>query len=338
MILGQLPAEAAPIATAFISSPSIDEAAVVKIAEATMSLKDATDIKGADPKAIAALHAQLKNLPPAVTHSLVELLPPETQDMAAAALEMGKGMEEAEVAELVRTFQASADETGTADERAKAARDQYFKVAKTMTFSEMRRVSSWVKEGPCGLQVLSFLGGVLLIFAGLVDIFVDLARFDVAVMVIQLFLIFFAIIIISLEAKSLLCNKFLGVKIAQYAACLTRITGRAWFYLLVGCLSLAQWRVSNTSSDESAPDSNFWADLGRYFSWASSAGWLNAIAGAWLAVVSIILLVVGHSAGNQMQQMKRGLADEQAVAETFSQFDGTIFKTYGIRFTLILSH
>ena len=321
MILEQLPAGAAPIATAVISTPSIDEAAVIKIAEAAMSLTDAADITAADPQAIAALHSQLKKLPPAVTHSLVELLPPETQDMAAAALEMGKGMEEAEVAELVRTFQASADQTGTPDERAKAARDQYFKVAKTMTFSEMRRVSSWVKQGPCGLQVLSFLGGVLLLSAGLVDIFLDLARFDVAVMVIQLFLIFFAIIIISLEAKSLLCNKFLGAKIAQYAACLTRLTGRAWFYLLVGCLSLAQWRVSNTSSNESAPDSNFWADLGRYFSWAGSAGWLNAIAGSWLAVVSIILLVVGQSAANQMQEMKRALVDQQVVREKFLQFD-----------------
>ena len=45
---------------------------------------------------ILALHTQLKALPPAVTASMLEALPPESQGMAAAALEMGAGMEEAE--------------------------------------------------------------------------------------------------------------------------------------------------------------------------------------------------------------------------------------------------
>ena len=58
------------------------------------------------------MHSQLKLLPPAVTHSLVQQLPPETQDMAAAALEMGAGMEEDEVAELVSGLQASAASPG----------------------------------------------------------------------------------------------------------------------------------------------------------------------------------------------------------------------------------
>lgn len=322
MMLEQLPPEAAPIATAIVSSPSIDEAAVVKIAEATMSLADGgMDMQSADPKAIAALHSQLKTLPPPVTHALIEQLPSESQDMAAAALEMGQGMNEAEVAELVQTFQDSEKQTGTPDEQAKQARDRYFKMAKTVAFSEMRRVSVWVKEGPCGLQVLSFLGGVLLLFAGLLDIFVDLARFDVAVMVIQLFLILFAIVIISLEAKSLLCNKFLGAQIAQYAACLSRATGRACFYLLVGSLSLAQWRVSTSSPDESAGEDAESGGLGQYFSWASSKGWLNAIAGLWLVVVSLVLLVFGYSADSQMRKMASDLADEQTVRQYFSEFD-----------------
>ena len=44
--------------------------------------------------------------------ALVQQLPPETQDMAAAALEMGAGMEEDEVAELVSGLQASAASPG----------------------------------------------------------------------------------------------------------------------------------------------------------------------------------------------------------------------------------
>jgi hypothetical protein len=51
------------------------------------------------------------------------------------------------------------------------------------------------------------------------------------------------------------------------------------FYLLVGALSIGQWRVSNSGSDETPPSSGFWANLSLYFSWASSTGWLNAIAG-----------------------------------------------------------
>ena len=73
---------------------------------------------------------------------LVEQLPPESQDMAAAAIEMGAGMKEAEVAELIAGFQSSAEKTGSPDEQAKAARDAYFNVAlKTRSFSELRRES-----------------------------------------------------------------------------------------------------------------------------------------------------------------------------------------------------
>ena len=140
--------------------------------------------------------AQVKTLPPAVTHALVQQLPPESQDMAAAALEMGVAMEEAEVAELVASFQASAGASGTtggpgdgsqgAQPNAKAATDQYWKVAKTLSFSEMRRVGRWVKQGPCGLQVLSFLGGLLLAVAAFFGIFLSLARLEIAVLAIQM--------------------------------------------------------------------------------------------------------------------------------------------------------
>ena len=138
---------------------------------------------------------QLKALPPAVTHALVQQLPPESQDMAAAALELGAGMEEAEVAELIAGFQAAGasgttgaptDGSNSGQPNAKAATDQYWKVAKTLSFSEMRRVGRWVKQGPCGLQVLSFLGGLLLGVAAFLGIFLSLARLEIAVLAIQM--------------------------------------------------------------------------------------------------------------------------------------------------------
>ena len=111
--------------------------------------------------------------------------------MAAAALEMGAGMEEAEVAELVTGFQTSAaagqGQGGSSDSgQAKAAANQYWNVAKTLGFSEMRRVGRWVKQGPCGLQVLSFLGGLLLGVAAFFGIFLSLARLEIAVLAIQM--------------------------------------------------------------------------------------------------------------------------------------------------------
>ena len=89
-----------------MSCDTIQES-VIKIASAMFSLKDTNDIQSADPKAIAALHTQLKVLPPAITATILEALPLDQQGMAAAALEMGAGMEEAEVVELVAGFQVT---------------------------------------------------------------------------------------------------------------------------------------------------------------------------------------------------------------------------------------
>ena len=75
------------------------------------------------------------------------------------------------------------------------------------------------------------------------------------------YLLFFSVIIVALEVKSMLCNKFLARYIEEYASCLTTLRGRGVFYLLVGGLSIGQWRVSNTSSDDSPPQSGFWANL-----------------------------------------------------------------------------
>lgn len=107
--------------------------------------------------------------------------------MAAAALEMGVAMEESEVAELIAGFQTTAAAGGgDSNSSAKAATDQYWKVAKTLSFSEMRRVGRWVKQGPCGLQVLSFLGGMILGVAAFFGIFLSLARLEIAVLAIQM--------------------------------------------------------------------------------------------------------------------------------------------------------
>ena len=60
----------------------------------------------------------------------------------------------------------------------------------------------------------------------------------------------------------MLCHKFLARYIEEYASCLTTLRGRGVFYLLVGGLSVGQWRVSNTSSNDTRPDSGFWSNLG----------------------------------------------------------------------------
>ena len=59
----------------------------------------------------------------------------------------------------------------------------------------------------------------------------------------------------------------------------------------------------------------------RYFSWASSTGWLNAIAGSWLIIVAIVLLIAGHFANEKMTQLARSLADEPAVRRAFADTD-----------------
>ncbi len=61
----------------------------------------------------------------------------------------------------------------------------------------------------------------------------------------------------------------------------------------------------------------------RYFSWASSTGWLNAIAGGWLIIVAIVLLIAGHCASKQMSQLASTLADEPAVRQAFAEVDST---------------
>ena len=176
-----LPPEAQSIASAVVSLPVLETETVVGLATGVLGLRGTTDLASADPAAIAALHTQLKKLPPAVTHLLVEQLPKESQDLAAAAIELGSGLEEVEVAELVKGFQS-----GKGKDAAEVAKQQYWKAAKTISFSELRRVSRWAKQSPLSLQVLAFLGGVLLLFASVLSLFLSLARFDLAIMIIQL--------------------------------------------------------------------------------------------------------------------------------------------------------
>ena len=83
-----LPPEAQSIASAVVSLPVLETETVVGLATGVLGLRGTTDIASADPAAIAALHTQLKKLPPAVTHLLVEQLPKESQDLAAAAIEL----------------------------------------------------------------------------------------------------------------------------------------------------------------------------------------------------------------------------------------------------------
>lgn len=69
----------------------------------------------------------------------------------------------------------------------------------------------------------------------------------------------------------------------------------------------------------SLQDGGFWANLALYFSWASSAGWLNALAGLWLVVVSAVMLIIGKYASVSLRKMESALADEEAVRAAFAR-------------------
>ena len=93
----------------------MDEAKVVKIAEAVtqiMNVDEGNDLTtvdpmAVDPMAVAALYAHLKALPSTVKNMLVETLPPGMErDIAARFLNMGAGMDEAQVAAIVAELQA----------------------------------------------------------------------------------------------------------------------------------------------------------------------------------------------------------------------------------------
>ena len=89
---------------------------------------------------------------------------------------------------------------------------------------------------------------------------------------IQIYLAGFALVIIALEIKSLLCRKFLASAIQQHAVALSTCVGRGCFYFLVGLLSLGQWRVTSSTADNDAKGdpvhpSLHADDAWRYFSW-----------------------------------------------------------------------
>ena len=302
----------------------------------------AASLESCDPRLLAALHTEMKQLPPAVTQALLEKCLPkgQTRDLAAAAVEMGAAMEEEDVVELIKGFQSSnapipgattnapsappvtTAESAVANKQQQQQQQQYWRVAKTISYSELRRIGRWMRQGPCTLQVLAFLGGLWLLLAAFIGIFLSLARLEIAVLVIQFYLIFFSVVIIALEVKSILCHQFLALPIEQYAAALATTTGRGVFYLLVGALSLGQWRVSNENNDEpEPPDSDFWSDLAAYFSWASSSGWLNAFAGGWLLVVALVLLVLGRVSRRKMALLAASMVDEDAVRAMFAEGD-----------------
>jgi len=106
--------------------------------------------------------------------------------------------------------------------------------------AETRRLWLWVKEGPCTLRVLTFLGGAFIALSGLLGILIEtFNRFRLVAMMLDFYICVGGFAVAAVAAKSHLCTDFAAVALHKWCGFLTRTGGRGWFLLLLAVLSLA---------------------------------------------------------------------------------------------------
>jgi hypothetical protein len=161
-LLLQLPEEVRP---AVHSTLAMTEEDVESMATCIVELKQSQEATGEeggqagkiDPEMVGKLSSHFKKLPGPAKAAITAQLPENVQGLVQVA----EGLSEAEVVVMVQ-LQAELGEGGEggrelSPEERKAAekrkRSAMKKAAKTLTYSEVRRVAKWCKQGPRSLQV-----------------------------------------------------------------------------------------------------------------------------------------------------------------------------------------
>jgi Ca2+-binding EF-hand superfamily protein len=265
----------------------------------------AADEEGAKTKRLDAakkLFRVFKSIPEPARESLSELIPQE----ARGAVEMADGLSEDDVGVLLASMdeksgKAPAKQEGKdgEEDEGKEQRRKALQGAKIIARAETRRLWRWVRSGPFGLRVLTFLTGLSLVFSGVLGMLLQTFNgFRIFAIGVCFYLILIGILVSSLEVKSAVCSTYVRAQVYKYFHFLSMMKARGTFLLFIGVASLSI--------------------VQRSLNWTE---YLSIIASVFCCTVGLFTIISGAMAEGKLKNAKMQFKTEADLREAFNLMD-----------------
>eukprot|EP01134_Creolimax_fragrantissima_P002870 CFRG2870T1 len=157
--------------------------------------------------------------------------------------------------------------------------------------TQFKKVLTAVERGNFATWALAIISALLMIFTSFFEIWINVLTLSPITALTYCYCFFFGFVILSLEASPKLMPKSFVAYVRSDALFLTRLHGRAFFYLFVGTLMVAHWH------------------------------WLQIISGGLLMFTALVMMVTGGVANKKLNNLKREMNDADAVRQKFYQHD-----------------
>ncbi|KAF0733167.1 hypothetical protein Ae201684P_010202 [Aphanomyces euteiches] len=243
---------------------------------------------------------------------LVRVLPPEEKELATHVVEATEGLSPRGVETVVQLMLQTHDsqqqqqlpprpnDYGTIA----SAREQpphlppdsvMTTLALAATKAHGRRLFRWVQSAPTSLRVLTFLSSALLLVTSIVALVLDLLSGQIAAVVVNAWIVFFALLLVSLEVKITAVEMHVSTAITAHFPLVATASGRGCFLLFVATLAV---------------------------SLVAKASWQNALlcgAGVVAAVVALWSITLSSVASHQFNLLRTRIESLSELEKIFEQ-------------------
>ncbi|KAF0683365.1 Aste57867_24577 [Aphanomyces stellatus] len=244
--------------------------ALVTMAPLAQELLQESQAGAINPATAVRVHTAFFDLPEKERKQLIRALPPNEKELVTHVVETTEGLSPRDVATVVTmllqtqrpmpppssssaTTPASSSSSlpplhprahdptyGTIEMPEPLSRDTVVaKLALTATKAHGRRLLRWVQSAPTSLRVLSFLASILLVTTSFVAFWLDLFSGHVFLVIINAWVLFFALLLVSLEVKIMAVEKHVSTYIVAHFSLLATVSGRGAFLVFVGMLAMS---------------------------------------------------------------------------------------------------
>ena len=159
--------------------------------------------------------------------------------------------------------------------------------------STANKIIHQAEEGPLPLRVVSFLGGVAMIAASIIDAFRGVWNADVIHIMVSAYVCLFGLLICILEGAEFLPSWVVSIQAALHAQArfLRFRWGRGVLFFFAGSLQFSHWSV------------------------------LNVIVGGIMMLLGLISIGTGRRAADKLAELRRSIPDENALQRNFTAHD-----------------
>ncbi|CAK4080800.1 unnamed protein product [Aphanomyces euteiches] len=168
-------------------------------------------------------------------------------------------------------------------------------LALAATKAHGRRLFRWVQSAPTSLRVLTFLSSALLLVTSIVALVLDLLSGQIAAVVVNAWIVFFALLLVSLEVKITAVEMHVSTAITAHFPLVATASGRGCFLLFVATLAV---------------------------SLVAKASWQNALlcgAGVVAAVVALWSITLSSVASHQFNLLRTRIESLSELEKIFEQ-------------------